>query len=152
MSSYLCCTAPIPRMVFPTPAISPPQSPRVRCAKDAWPLSMGLSQPRLAAAPGSARLGGNSISTTQCDAMGRVSGQHENGTATVGQMPSVAGPRTMRTNPLSVGSPKFQAPLTDGFVANHNAALGHHIFDIAKTQAESRVHHRQWLMMSAGKR
>ena len=54
-------------------------------------------------------------------------------------MPSVAGAWTVRTNPLGVGSTKFQAPLTDGFVANHNAALGHHIFDAAKTQAESKV-------------
>jgi len=54
-------------------------------------------------------------------------------------MPSVTGARTVRTNPLGVGSTKFQAPLTDGFVANHNAALGHHLFDVAKTQAESKV-------------
>ena len=54
-------------------------------------------------------------------------------------MPSIAGARTVRTNPLGVGSTKFQAPLTDRFVANHNAALGHHLFDVAKTQAESKV-------------
>ena len=54
-------------------------------------------------------------------------------------MPSVAGARTVRTNPLGVGSTKFQAPLTDGFLADHDPALGHHFFDVAKTQAESKV-------------
>ena len=52
-------------------------------------------------------------------------------------MPSVARARTVRTNLLGVGGTKFQAPLVDGFVANHNnAALGHHLFGVAKTQAE----------------
>jgi hypothetical protein len=52
-------------------------------------------------------------------------------------MPSVAGPRTVGTNPPGVGSAKFQASLTDGFVVNHNAALA----IISLTSRKLRLNH-----------
>jgi hypothetical protein len=48
--------------------------------------------------------------------------------------PDANGPRTRtaRAHPFDVGTAKLQAPLAHGFVADHDATLGHHFLDIAK--------------------
>ena len=45
----------------------------------------------------------------------------------------------------------LQAPLADGLVANHNAALGHHLLHIAIAEAERKYSYTHWLMISAEK-
>lgn len=55
------------------------------------------------------------------------------------EMPTVAGSRTMRTNPLGIGTTKLQTPFADGFIRHYDAALCLHLLHIAVTQSESKI-------------
>ncbi len=55
------------------------------------------------------------------------------------QMPLVTGSRTLAAQFVSVCLTKLEAPFTDRFIGNDNAAHGHNLFDIAKAQSEAEV-------------
>ena len=55
------------------------------------------------------------------------------------QMPFVSRPATMALQYIGVGLTKFQAPLPNRFVGQHNAALYHELFDITETEREAKI-------------
>jgi len=49
------------------------------------------------------------------------------------------GRTALSRNTFGVRLLKLVAPFPNGFVADHNAALGHHFFDVAIAQRETKV-------------
>ena len=52
------------------------------------------------------------------------------------EMPFVARPGPAPAQPVGLGLPELRAPLPDGFVADHDAALQHQLLDLTKAQRQ----------------
>src|ERR1700674_5180032 len=55
------------------------------------------------------------------------------------EMPAVAESTPAGTNPFGVHSTKLQAPLADALIADCDAALGHHFFDVSVAECKSKI-------------
>ena len=68
------------------------------------------------------------------------------------EMPFVARPGPAPAQPVGVDLPGLRAPLPDGFVADHDAALQHQLLDLTKAQRNRCYSHTQCAMISGGYR
>jgi hypothetical protein len=55
------------------------------------------------------------------------------------QVPLIATARATTAQFIDVGLTELQAPLAHGFVGEHDASLGHELFDVAKTEGEAKI-------------
>ena len=55
------------------------------------------------------------------------------------QMPFVTTARTVTTQFIGIHLPKFQTPLSHGFIGHDDPALGHKLLNIAKTEGEAEI-------------
>jgi len=55
------------------------------------------------------------------------------------EMPSVAESSAAGTNPLGVHRPKLQTPHADALIADCDAALSHHLFDVSVAECKSKI-------------
>jgi hypothetical protein len=54
-------------------------------------------------------------------------------------IPPVAESTAAGTNPLGVHPPELQAPLADALIADCEATLGHHFFDVSAAECKSKI-------------
>ena len=55
------------------------------------------------------------------------------------KVPAVARPRRSLSQVVGLSLPKLEAPFSDGFVSEGDAAHSQHFFDIAKAQGEAEI-------------
>ena len=55
------------------------------------------------------------------------------------EMPPVTKSATTGTNPLGVHPPELQTPLADALIADREATLGHHFFDVSVAERKSKI-------------